>query len=278
MFKKLLLSAILATGLASGASAAPAGGKIADVDFSFEGPFGRFDAFQLQRGLQVFTESCASCHGLQYLSYRNLSDAGGLGWTEDQMKAYTGQFKVYDAEADDFRVAVPTDNFPSSQIDGAPDLTLMAKARAGFSGPYGLGINQVVKGMGGAEYIAAILNGFDEPPECAPEDFDGTYNSVFAPGGYPESCVDEEGHRMTAGSWMGMPQPLSEEGIDYADGSPNDIHGQAVDVAAFLMWTAEPKMMDRKQAALVWVGFLILLTILLYLTNKRIWAKVKRKD
>lgn len=276
MFKKILLSVLLMTGFGSAVMAEP--GKIADVDFSFEGPFGRYDDFQLQRGLQVFTESCASCHGLQYLAYRNLADEGGLGWTEDQMKAYTGQFEVFDAEKDEFRTAVPTDHFPTSQIDGAPDLTLMAKARAGFSGPYGLGINQVIKGMGGPEYIVAILTGFVEPPECAPEDFDGTYNSAFAPGGYPESCVDEEGHRMTGGSWMGMPPPLFEEGIDFADGSPNDIHSQSVDVAAFLMWTAEPKLTDRKKAGVVWVAFLILLTVLLYLTNKKIWAKVKRKD
>jgi len=276
MFKKILLSVLLATGFGTGAMAKP--GEIADVEFSFEGPFGRFDAFQLQRGLQVFTESCADCHGLQYLSYRNLADEGGLGWTEEQMKAYTGQYEVYDAEKDEYRVAVPTDRFPTSQFEGAPDLTLMAKARAGFSGPYGLGINQIIKGMGGSEYIVAILTGFVEPPECAPEDFDGTYNSFFAPGGYPESCVDEEGHRMAAGSWMGMPQPLFGEDLDFADGSPNDIHSEAMDVAAFLMWTAEPKLTDRKKAATVWVLFLILLTVLLYLTNKKIWAHAKRKD
>jgi len=276
MLKKILLSALLVTGLGSVAVAEP--GEIVDQDFSFEGPFGRYDALQLQRGLQVFTETCASCHGLQYLYYRNLSDEGGLGWTEAQMKAYTGQYEVYDPEIDDFRTALPTDQFPSSAFEGAPDMTLMAKARAGFSGPNGLGINQLLKGMGGPEYIVAILNGFVETPACAPGDFDGTYNSAFAPGGYPDECLDEDEKRTVPGSWMGMPQPLYGEDVEFADGSENDIHSQAMDVAAFLMWTAEPKLMDRKNAATVWVAFLTLLAVLLYLTNKKIWAQAKRKD
>ncbi len=275
MFKKILLSVMLVAGFGSAATAKP--GAIEDVEFSFEGPFGRFDAFQLQRGLQVFTESCADCHGLQYLSYRNLADEGGLGWTEDQMKAYTGQFEVFDAENDKLRTAIPTDRFPSSQFEGAPDLTLITKARAGFSGPNGLGINQLLKGMGGPEYVVAFLNGFVEAPECTPENFGGTYNTVFAPGAYPNECLDENDKRTIPGSWVGMPQILFGEDVEFSDGSPNDIHNQAMDVAAFLMWTAEPKMTDRKKAAGVWVVFLTFLTVLLYLTNKKIWAKVKRK-
>ncbi len=277
MFTKTLLSAVVAMGIATGAFAA-GGAQVYDEAFSFEGPFGRYDEHQLQRGLQVFTETCASCHGLEYLAYRNLADEGGLGWSEDQMKAYTAQFEVFDVEKDEFRTARPTDHFPMSGFDGAPDLTLMAKARAGFSGPNGLGINQLIKGIGGPEYIVAILKGFEEAPECTPDDFDGTYNSAFGPGGYPDECLDEHDYRTVPGSWMSMPQVLFGEDVDYADGHANDLHSEAMDVAAFLMWTAEPKMMQRKNSASVWVGFLILLTVLMYLTNKKIWAKAKRKD
>ena len=280
MFKKILLSAALTVGFATGAFAE--GGQVHDVDFSFEGPFGRFDEHQLQRGLQVFTDVCSGCHGIQYVYYRNLADEGGLGWTEDQMKAYTAQVEVFDPElADgdgDWRTAIPADQFPANTGAGAPDLSLMAKARAGFSGPNGLGMNQLFKGLGGPEYIVAILSGYEDPPSCTPEDFPGSYNTAFVPGGYPDECKDEDGHHTVPGSWIAMDQPLAGEDVDYADGHENDIHHEAMDVAAFLMWTAEPKMMARKKAASVWVGFLILLTVLMYLTNKKIWAKAKRKD
>ena len=47
------------------------------TDWSFKGPFGKFDRAALQRGYQVYQEVCASCHSLKYMSYRNLSEEGG---------------------------------------------------------------------------------------------------------------------------------------------------------------------------------------------------------
>ncbi len=192
MFKKLTFAALTAIGLASGAHAAGGESHVEDFAFSFEGPFGAYDQMQLQRGLKVYTEICSACHGLQYVPIRDLS---ALGYNEDQVFAYAENFKVWDEElADgdgDFRPARPADNFPRVTSAGAPDLSLMAKARAGFHGPYGLGINQFLKGMGGAEYIASLLTGYHEAPECAPEDFSGSYNTVFTAGGYPAECLDE---------------------------------------------------------------------------------------
>ena len=106
--------------------------KIDDIDFSFEGPFGTYDRNQLQRGLQVFTEVCASCHGLSQVAFRTLSDPGGPELELKQMKAYAALYEIYDSEIDDFRSAKPVDKFPGSAIENAPDLSLMAKARAGF--------------------------------------------------------------------------------------------------------------------------------------------------
>lgn len=151
MFRKLTAAAIAALALTTGgAFAAGAEGKVINYDFSFEGPFGTWDQAQLQRGLQVYTEVCSACHGMQYVPIRTLSDPSGPNMPEDQVRAYAAQnFLVYDEELDDFREATPTDNFPANEALGAPDLSLMAKARAGFSGPYGLGLNQFFKGMGG---------------------------------------------------------------------------------------------------------------------------------
>lgn len=263
MIRKSILSASAAAMLALSpvvVNAAGDEGHIHDYDFSFEGPFGTYDQMQLQRGLQVFTEVCASCHGLKFLPIRTLSDESGPGIPEEQVRAYAEQFvSVYDDELEDFRAATPTDNFPANTGAGAPDLTMMAKARAGFHGPLGSGINQFFKGMGGAEYIASILTGYTGEEKVQA----GTtlYENTAFPGG-----------------WISMAPPLYGDDVEYADHSSAELEAIAQDVAAFLMWTAEPKMMARKQAGLTAVIFLVLLSSLLYMTNKRIWAPVKGKD
>ncbi|WP_121629258.1 cytochrome c1 [Tropicibacter alexandrii] len=258
MFKKIALSALTALSLtAGGAYAAGGEAHVEDFDFSFEGPFGTYDQMQLQRGLKVYTEVCAACHGLKFVPIRSLAEDGGPGFTEDEVRAYAEQnFEVFDEELDDFRPARPTDHFPENNGVGAPDLSLMAKARAGFHGPYGLGINQFVKGMGGAEYIASLLTGY-----TGEEKFEaGTtlYENHAFPGG-----------------WISMAPPLSDELVEFDDGHDNSVHHMAQDVSAFLMWTAEPKMMARKQAGFVGVFFLVVLSALLYLVNKRIWRPIK---
>lgn len=258
MFRKIALASALITALGAqvGAQEMKMEPEIPDVAFPHEGPFGKFDQFQLQRGLQVYTEVCAGCHGLKYVPIRTLSDEGGPGIPEDQVRAYATQFTVTDKETGEDREGLPTDNFPAVVGTGAPDLSLMAKARAGFRGPYGTGINQLFRGMGGPEYIHAILVGYTGEEK---EEF-GTVlyeNTAFSSG------------------WIAMPPPLSDDQVTYADGTPATVDQMSMDVASFLYWAAEPKLMDRKNAGFVSVIFLILLSTLLYLTNKRIWAGVK---
>lgn len=282
MMMRFALSAAVALGLGLGATGAAeaAGGAahVHDYQFSFEGPFGTYDQNQLQRGLQIYTEVCAACHGLKYVPIRTLADEGGPHLPEDQVRAYAAQtFSVYDPELEDDRPAKETDHFPAVTSADAPDLSLMAKARAGFHGPYGSGMSQLFRGIGGAEYIASLMAGYEEAPSCAPEDFPGYYNTVFAAGGYPDECKDDHGHHKYPGSWIAMAPPLSDEIVEFADGHSNTVHHMSQDVAAFLMWTAEPKMMARKQAGFVAVLFLVLLSVLLYLTNKRLWAPIKAR-
>jgi ubiquinol-cytochrome c reductase cytochrome c1 subunit len=260
MLKKIAIAAVAALTLSGGAAlAAGKAGQIENVDFSFQGPFGSFDQNQLQRGLQVYTEVCAACHGLRYVPLRTLADEGGPHLPADQVRAYASQFEIFDPELDDFRPRVDTDHFPMSNLENAPDLSLMAKARAGFSGPYGSGINQLLYGMGGPEYIYSLLMGYtgEEKTEAGVT----LYENTAFPGG-----------------WIAMAPPLYEDQLQYADGHSNSMEAVAEDVSAFLMWTAEPKMMARKQTGLVAVIFLSVLTVLLYLTNKRIWMPVKRKE
>ncbi len=256
MIKNRILSALAALAItATGALAAGDEGKIENIKFSFDGPFGKYDQMQLQRGLQVYTEVCSACHGLQYVPLRTISD---LGYTPAEVRAYAAQWEVFDTELDDFRPALPTDNFPAGNLDNAPDLSLMAKARAGNHGPWGLGLNQLFFGMAGPEYIVAILTSYtgEEVEEAGTVFYE---NPVF-PGGK-----------------ISMSAPLFGEDVEFADGNSNDVQNEAEDVAAFLMWAAEPKMSTRKYVGFMGVFFLSLLSVLMYLTNKRIWKPVKGK-
>jgi ubiquinol-cytochrome c reductase cytochrome c1 subunit len=260
-----ILAGIAALAVATGAALAQEEGDtqdthaephVTDFSFSFEGPFGRFDQAQLQRGLQVYTEVCSACHGLKFVPYRELAEEGGPAMSEEQMRAYAAMHEVTDATTGETRPATPSDFFQTSPIENAPDLSLMAKARAGFHGPAGTGFNQFIRGMGGPEYIASLLTGFtgEERDEAGAV----LYGNTVFPGG-----------------WISMAPPLSDGQVSFADGTEATVEQMSQDVAAFLMWAAEPQMMARKAAGLTAVLFLILLTVLLYFTNKKIWAPHK---
>lgn len=278
MIRTFALTASTALALSAGAAlAAGYKAEITDYAFAHEGPFGTFDQNQLQRGLQVFTEVCSACHGMKFVPIRSLSDEGGPALPEDQVRAYAAQFTVTDRETGEDREGVPTDHFPMSMMEGAPDLSLMTKARAGFSGPYGTGISQFFNGIGGAEYTFSILTHYtEEEPACAPDGVPGFYyNSAFKNGSVPASCKDEHGASTIPGSWIAMPNPLSEDLVTYADGTPATVEQMAADVTSFMVWAAEPKLMARKEAGFNAVIFLAVLSTLLYLTNKRLWSGVK---
>lgn len=244
---------------ASPVFSAGGGGHVEDVSFSFEGPLGKFDQQQLQRGLQVYQEICAACHGLQFVPFRTLGDAGGVGLSDNAVKAFAAQYEVFDPELDDFRAAKPTDHFPANNSVAAPDLSLMAKARSGFHGPLGTGINQFIRGIGGPEYMVSLL------VEYTGEEKNEAGSILYENKAYP-------------GTWIAMAPPLEDGLVEYADGADNSVKAMATDVAAFLTWAAEPKMMARKQMGFVAVLLLVVLSVLLYYTNKAIWTPVKKRS
>ena len=233
------------------------GGHVTDYSFSFEGPFGRFDQAQLQRGLQVYTEVCSACHGLKFLPYRELAEHGGPAMTEEQMRAYAAMHDVTDAETGEDRPATPSDHFQHSPDPNAPDLTLMAKARAGFHGPVGLGFNQLFRGIGGPGVHRQPAPRLHRRGARARRASPSTRTPSSPAAGF--RC-----RRRSATS--SSPTPTAPR---------RRVEQMAQDVAAFLMWAAEPKMMARKSAGLTAVLFLIGLTVLLYFTNKKIWAPHK---
>jgi ubiquinol-cytochrome c reductase cytochrome c1 subunit len=239
------------------------------VSFHHEGPFGTFDRTQLQRGYKVYKEVCSNCHSMRFVSFRNLSEAGIF--TEEQVKALAATFTVKDgpdASGEMFeRPGLPSDRFPSpfANVEAAknanggaapPDLSLITKGRAGWYGTF----NQLINGIGGPQYVYSVLTGFEEPPaELKAEQPEGKhYNPYFA-----------------SGHWISMAPPLTKGQVKYDD-KPEDyetsVDEMATDVAAFLAWTAEPKLEERKEMGFMVMVYLAVLTVLLYLVKKQIWS------
>ncbi len=268
--KSFSAAAAIAAAVSSGALAAEGQKPAHDISFSFEGPFGHFDRAQLQRGYKVYKEVCASCHAMHLVAFRNLSQPGGPEFSAEQVKALAATFTVQDgpnADGEMFeRPGLPSDRFPSPFANSAaaaaanggappPDLSLITKARAGWYGT----VNQFFNGIGGPEYVYSVLTGYEEvPADLHGEAVEGAYyNPYFA-----------------SGPWIKMPPPLSDGQVEFDDGAPNTVEDMSRDVAAFLMWAAEPKMEERKSMGFSVVIYLAILTVLLYLVKQRIWARV----
>ncbi|MEO6092238.1 MAG: cytochrome c1 [Novosphingobium sp.] len=223
-----------------------------EVAFATDGPLGRFDRQQLQRGFQVYSEVCSACHSLTHVAYRDLK---ALGYNDDEVKAIAAKAQVPAYNPATGEVAshpgLPTDKFPPVVYAGQgspPDLSLIAKAR-----------------HGGPAYVYSLLTGYQNQPAELLKQFpdaktpDGLhYNPYFA------------------NLNIAMPPPLTGEGqVSYADGTKPTVNQMAKDVSAFLVWTAEPKLDKRKQTGWPVLGFLLFATILGYLAYRNVWADVK---
>jgi ubiquinol-cytochrome c reductase cytochrome c1 subunit len=265
-FKTLGLAAALSLGLlATGASAAEEGGHGSTPSrqsWSFAGPFGKFDQAQVQRGFQVFREVCATCHAARNLAFRNLAEEGGPHFSEAQVKALAAEYKIQDGPDDQGKMferpGRPADHFPWNYPNaeaakatlGAlpPDLSVIAKARSYSRGFPMFVLDAVIQYQEhGVDYIYALLNGYSNPKDL-------NHNDYF-PGGK-----------------IGMTKPLSDKRVDYTDGTPQTVQQYAKDVAAFLMWMAEPTLEERKETGFKVMVFLIIFAGLLYFTKKRVWA------
>ncbi|MGB3721024.1 MAG: cytochrome c1 [Proteobacteria bacterium] len=278
------LGAMVAAGLlavtAQAASAAEAI-KIERQSWPFSGFFGTFDKAQLQRGFQVYQEVCSSCHELRRISYRNLAQPGGPEFPEDAVKALAASAQVEDGPDDTGamfkRPGLLSDPLPKiyanekearSIHNGAypPDLSLMARARntenvaPWYIHPF-LMLRDILVGYqeGGADYIYAILTGYKEPPEGF-ELMEGMhYNAAFP------------GHQIA----MANPFAAGDGQVQYQDGTPSTVENYARDVAAFLYWTSDPKVEERKRIGWVVILYLIVTSVLLYIAKKRIWSRVE---
>ena len=225
------------------------------TDWTFKGLFGKFDRASLQRGYQVYTEVCAACHSMKYLSYRNLSEKGGPEFSVAQAKAIAASFEVTDgpnADGDMFqrpgklsdKFVMPYENVKAAEAanGGAypPDMTVLVKARGG-----------------GVDYIYSLLQGYEEAPSGITLDDGVHYNKYMY------------------GNKIKMSAPLSDDIVEYSDRTKATVEQMSKDVTTFLMWAAEPSLEARHQMGFKAIIYLIILTILVYFSMKRIWSRVK---
>ncbi|MBD1150596.1 cytochrome c1 [Pelagibacterales bacterium SAG-MED29] len=224
------------------------------VNWSFKELTGKFDRASLQRGFQVYKEVCASCHSMQYLSYRNLGEPGGPEFTQEEVKAIAASVEIEDGPdsqgemftrqgkpSDKFKSPYPNVEASTAANGGAypPDMSVLVKARPG-----------------GADYMYSVLMGYEEPPAGMKLD-DGVYYNKYM-----------------IGQKIKMASPLSDGIVEYSDGTEATMDQMAKDVTTFLAWAAEPELEVRHKLGIKVIIYLILLTILVYLSMKKIWSRV----
>ena len=225
------------------------------TDWSFKGLFGKFDRGSLQRGYQVYTEVCAACHSMKYLSYRNLAEKGGPEFPIIQAKAIAASFEVVDgpnADGEMFerpaklsdKFVMPYENEKAAQAanGGAypPDMSVLVKARGG-----------------GVDYIYSLLQGYEDAPSGVTLDEGVHYNKYMY------------------GNKIKMSAPLSDGIIEYGDGTVASVEQMSKDVTTFLMWAAEPHLEARHRMGFKAIVYLIILTVLVYFSMKKIWSRVE---
>ena len=246
---RLVLVAVAA--LAAGPVLAQEAAAPPPQTWSFTGPLGRYDRAAARRGWQVYAESCAACHSMNFLHYRDLA---GIGLTEAEIATISANVTVpsgFDAQgnvvskpgtpASGFRAPFPSEAAAREALNGAlpPDLSLAVSAFAD-----------------GPNYIYALLTGYRDPPAGTKLADGMSFNTAFA------------GHQIA------MPPPLNEGQISYADGTPSSVAQNAHDVVTFLAWAANPEMEQRKRLGGAAVLYFLAMAGLTYALKRRIWRRV----
>ena len=192
---------------------------------------------------------------MKYLSYRNLAEKGGPEFTEAQAKAIAASFEVTDGPNADGEMFTRPGKLSDKFV--MPYENVKA-AQAANGGAYPPDIPELVKARGGgAYYIYSLLQGYEDPPLGITLDEGVHYNKYMY------------------GNKIKMSNPLSEGLVEYSDGTNASVEQMSKDVTTFLMWTAEPHLEARHQMGFKAIVYLIILTILVYFSMKRIWSRIE---
>jgi len=248
------------------------------VDWSFSGPLGKFDQAQLQRGYKVYREVCSACHSMNLMSFRNLGQKGGPFYDEKYPNpnnnpyvksiAKDYQFDDIDSETGDVvkRPGTAADRFPNP-FPNEP------AARASNGGAYPPDLSDMAKAReGGPDYIFSILTGYEEAPKGLSVPAGKHYNP-YMPGDLSGFWKGDMKH-VPVGGFIAMPPPLADGKVTFDDGKASTVDEQAKDVAAFLAWAGEPKMEERKSFGVAAMIYLLIFSVLLWFSYKRIWRNV----
>ena len=237
---------------------AESGAHLIKTEWSFKGIFGTFDRGELRRGYQVYSEVCSSCHSISELSYRNLSEKGGPEFSIDLVKTIAASFEITDGPNSDGEMFTRPGRLSDKFAKPYPNIQA---ATAANGGAYPPDMSVLVKARkGGAAYIYSLLQGYDEPPEGFQLD-DGVYYNKFM-----------------SGNQIKMPNMLSDDLVEYADGTKATTEQMAKDVSSFLAWAAEPSLEARHKLGFKVILYLIILAALVYLSMKKIWSRIETKE
>jgi ubiquinol-cytochrome c reductase cytochrome c1 subunit len=251
---------------------APAGG------FSFEGPTGKFEPAQLQRGYKVYKEVCSACHSMNLVQFSDLGRPGGPFYDKKYkspndnpvIKALAADVKVDDIDSQTGdpikRPGIPADHFPSPY----PNATAAAASNGGAVPPDQSTLAKAREG--GARYIYSLLTGYVANPPKGLKMNPGQYYNPYMPGDLG-SYWSGKGEA-PKGGFIAMPPPLADNRVTYDDGTKATLDQEAQDVAAFLAWASDPHADERKQTGLAVMIFLGLFAVVTYGSYRRIWKNV----
>ncbi len=254
MKRTLVIALATAASMTAGAAVWASSGEQKhprQMEWSFDGMFGRVDKQSAQRGLQVYKEVCAACHSLNRVAFRTLTD---IGFSEAEVKALAATYTITDGPGDDGemfdRPGKASDKF-------VPPYPNEQAARAAQGGAYPPDLSLIIKARpDGANYLYSLLTGYAEAPADVHMN-EGMYYNPYFPG-----------------NQIAMPQPMMADQVSYEDGTQASVDQMARDVVHFLQWAAEPEMEQRKRMGIKVLVYLGIFTVFAFIAKKRVWQKL----
>ena len=251
--KKFILSLVMALGLAGAVHAA--GGETIAWD---KAPDRVNDLPSLQNGARLFVNYCLNCHSAAFMRYNRLQD---IGLTEQQIK--DNLLFTTDRVGDTMKANVDPKQAKDWFGFTPPDLTLIARSRAGHGGT-------------GADYLYTYMRTFYKDETKAT----GWNNLVFPSVGMPHVLWELQGDRQPVFETISENRHETKVFKGWKQVSPGTMTPQQYDAAmadlvGFLQWMGEPAQNQRVRIG-VWVLlFLAGFTLIAWRLNAAYWKDIK---